>query len=176
MRSRQNVSAALSAIVILLVTGRATPAQGPPADSPAAVVARAAAAHGKVAGADPVDSVADGRVTLYTMQGPKITFDITIMRKGMRAVQRIIKQPPVGDVNQGTDGTRSWESFHGFFTPAAKGRALQFIESQTGRSSASSNTRQRGSRSGMQAARIRRRASSKRPTLRGRKRSTRSMR
>ena len=97
MRIRQSISTFIFAAVVMLVTSPTTRAQGPNSnvDSPGAAVQRAAAAHGKVAGTDPADSVADGRVTLHTLDGPKVTLDITIMRKGTRAVQRVIKQQPV---------------------------------------------------------------------------------
>ncbi len=123
----------LGLAVVVLVANRTTQAQGPNVnvDSPSAVVQRAAAAHGnKSPSGDPADWVADGKLTIFTMEGPKSTFDVTVQHKGLLQVQRIIKQA-VGQLKQGTDGTRSWESVPGFFTPAAQGRALHFIEGQT---------------------------------------------
>ena len=130
-RSVRVIGAAIAAFFGL---SGSIPAQGPNNDSPAGLVQRAAAAHGKSNGAaDPQDWVAEGKLIVFATDGPKGTFDVTLQHKGTSQVQRIIKET-AGELKQGTDGTRTWESFGGFYTPAAQGRALQFIESQTVRS------------------------------------------
>ncbi len=134
MRALRRTLTVGTAMLALLAVARNTPAQNTNAnDSAAAVVRRAAAAHGRAnSAADPADWVADGKLTLYTPEGGK-TFDVIVQHRGTQQVQRIIKQP-VGDVKHGTNGTQSWESVPGFYTLSAQGRALQFIESQTVRS------------------------------------------
>jgi hypothetical protein len=110
--------------LLLIVTQTAT-------ESPDALIRRAAAAHGnRWTTGEITDWVAEGKVTFHTTEGPKPTFDVTLMRKGGLAVQRIVKQPG-GEVRQGSDGVRSWESFNSLYTPSAQGMALHFIESQT---------------------------------------------
>lgn len=134
MRIR-HITAFLMALVLCgVLTGRAAEQGTPPAGSPSEIVQRAREAHGgRAAHAGVLDSIADGKITLFGADGPKVTFDVTIARKGNSQVQRSIKQPATV-VKQGTDGTKSWESAAGFFTPTAQGRALFFIESQTVRS------------------------------------------
>jgi hypothetical protein len=131
----------LIVITILLLT-RTTPAQGPSAE-PAAAVQRALTAYGRQSATDEMpDSISDGKLTFFGPEGAKATFDVTVFRKGTTLVQRVIKQP-AGELKQGTDGSNSWEAIPGFYTPAAQGRALQFIESQTSRSVHRSKTRRR---------------------------------
>ncbi len=119
----------LLVIAALFTSTRAT-AQGPPAQ----VLQRIAAAHGnRWTSGEISDWVADGRLTVFSTQGPRATYDLTLQEKGTRQVQRIVKQPG-GILKQGTDGSNSWESAGGFFTLEAHGTALDFIESQTSRS------------------------------------------
>lgn len=122
----------LLAGLAVLAAGTTSTAQGPPVQA-AQVVDRARAAHGGRAAGETDDWAAEGKVTLFSTEGAKATFDMKLLRKGPAQVQRVIVQPG-GDVRQGSDGTRTWESAGGFFTPAAQGHALQFIESQTVRS------------------------------------------
>src|SRR5262245_5245715 len=130
--SQKGAFAALIVITILILT-RTTPAQGPSAE-PAAAVQRALSAYGRQwAAGELVDSISEGKLLVFTPEGVKATFDVTVFRKGTGLVQRVIKQP-AGELKQGTDGTNSWEAIPGFYTPSAQGRALQFIESQTNRS------------------------------------------
>jgi hypothetical protein len=104
-----------------------------PSETPSAALARAATAHGAaLASGQIADSVARGRLTYFTVQGPGTTFDVTVLRKGDRRVQRIIKQAGVV-VREGSDGGRVWAS-SGAFSALTAGRARQFIESQTVRS------------------------------------------
>ena len=133
MRVPHTITTVLTLALLLLVT-RTVPAQGPNAGVAAGLVQRAAATHGnKWTSGELADWVAAGKLTFFTSQGPKATFDVTVQHKGSLQLQRIIKQPG-GTLKKGTDGATSWESIPGFFTPAAQGRALQFIESQTTRS------------------------------------------
>src|SRR5262245_62022200 len=121
-------------LITVLLFSRTTPAQGPTPDTAAAVVDRAVGAHGRQwTTGELSDSVADGKLMLFSLEGPRATFDFRLLRKGMTRVHRVIQQP-VGELKQGTDGESSWESVPGFFTPAAQGRAMHFLESQTTRS------------------------------------------
>jgi hypothetical protein len=97
------------------------------------VIERALAVHGDgwISGRI-VDSVSEGTLTWYTVDGPDPAFNMTLLAKGLRKVQRIIREPG-GDLRQGTDGTLTWDAFN-FFWSRASGQALQFIESQTVRS------------------------------------------
>src|SRR5436309_1331716 len=133
MRVPLNIATLGITVTALLLITRSVPAQGPNGgpNSAVGVVQRAAAAHGnKWTSGELADWVADGKIIFFTQQGPKATFDVTVQHKGTLQLQRIIKQPG-GTLKQGTDGANSWESIPGFFTPAAQGRALHFIESQT---------------------------------------------
>jgi len=118
----------LAGLALLFATTVFSQAQ----ETPAQAVQRAGAAHGRAAGNIP-DSVAEGTLTYYAVNGPKATFDMTLFRKGKTHVQRIVKQGG-HELRQGTDGTDSWDSISGQFSTAAQGRTLQFIESQTVRS------------------------------------------
>jgi hypothetical protein len=98
------------------------------------VIKRALAVHGDgwITGRI-VDSVSEGTLTWYTVDGPDPAFNMKLLAKGLRKVQRIIREPGA-DLRQGTDGTQTWSALSiGFWTSAA-GQALQFIESQTVRS------------------------------------------
>lgn len=120
---------------LLFLMTRATPAQNPNsnANPAASVVQRAAAAHGgRWTSGEIGDSTVEGKLTLFTATGPKATFDVSLSTKGASRFQRVIKQSSK-EVRQGTDGINTWESAAGFYTPAAQGKALQFIESQTTR-------------------------------------------
>jgi hypothetical protein len=100
----------------------------------AATLQRGLAAHGsRLASGEITDSISEGKLTYFNAEGPQATFDVTLTRKGTGHVQRVVKQPS-GALRQGTDGTRTWDSFGGWFTAAAQGHALQFLESQTVRS------------------------------------------
>jgi len=124
----------VSILITVLLLSRSTPAQGPTSDTAAAVVDRAVGVHGRQwTTGELSDSLADGKLMLFGLEGPKVTFDFRLLRKGMTRVHRVIQQP-VGELRQGTDGENSWESVPGFFTPAAQGRAMHFLESQTTRS------------------------------------------
>jgi hypothetical protein len=99
-----------------------------------AVVGRAAVAHGgRWTSGQIADSVSDGTVTFFTVDGPTVTFNVSMLRKYPTRVQRIVKET-VGNLKQGTDGSTSWESVIGFSTPEARGRSLSFLESHTTRS------------------------------------------
>jgi hypothetical protein len=114
---------------------RPTPTPGP-RETPATVVQRARAAHGGGnAIRDVTDSIAEGRITYFRGTGSQpqeATFDMTLLLKGDAQVQRIVRQP-AGEVRQGSNGSRTWNSFGGN-APAAAGASLRFIESQTARS------------------------------------------
>jgi hypothetical protein len=103
---------------------------------PAAAVQRARAAHGgEVAIRDVKDSISEGRITYFRgagTQGQEATFDVALLAKGEAQVQRIVRQA-AGEVRQGSNGARTWNSFAGN-APAAAGASLRFIESQTARS------------------------------------------
>ncbi len=122
----------LSLLAVLSIS-RLIEAQGPPVDPLPlpALIQRVVAAHGQqwVTGAI-ADWLAEGKLTVYRFDGTSTTFDVTLLRKGLK-VQRVIKQPG-GQVKQGSDSVHSWESIRGvFYTAAAQGRALRFLESQT---------------------------------------------
>jgi len=103
-------------------------------ETPVQAVARAVAKYGaQWASGGVADWTAEGTVTMFGVDGPKATFNMTLMRKGSAQVQRIIKEPGV-EIRQGSDGSRTWESFGGSFVPVAQGHALRFLESQTVRS------------------------------------------
>jgi hypothetical protein len=121
-----------SIVLSLLVTVISTVAfgQAPPAQAVQGLVRRYG--DGFVSGAV-VDSISDGKLTIFTARGAEATFDVTVVRKGRRQVQRIIKQPG-GQVLEGSDGNRSWSSLAGRYSTDAQGPALRFIESQTARS------------------------------------------
>ena len=134
MRARQKALPLALTFTMVLLLGRTTPAQGPTADIATTVVDRVVTAHGRQwATGEVLDSVAEGKLMLFGLEGPKTTFDLTLLRKGMTRVLRVVHQP-AGELRQGTDGVNSWESIPGFFTPAAQGRAMQFLEMQTTRS------------------------------------------
>ena len=98
------------------------------------IVQRAHTAHGgRWISGQIVDWVSEGKLTYFTVAGPQASFDVTVLRKGKLQIQRIIKQTG-GEVRQGADGTRNWDSLRGWFVGSAHGHALDFIESQTGRS------------------------------------------
>src|SRR5437773_6400169 len=102
--------------------------------TPAQVVARALAAHGaRWTSGQISDWVSEGKLTYFTTDGPQATFNVTLIRKGKSQVQRLIKQT-AGEVRQGSDGARTWDSLAGHFASLAQGNALSFIESQTARS------------------------------------------
>ncbi len=102
-------------------------------ETAAQAVARALATHGSQWAGHIADWTAEGTITMFSVDGPKATFDVTLMRKGAAQVQRVIKQP-VAEVRLGSDGSRSWNSLGGRFIPAAQGHALRFLEGQTTRS------------------------------------------
>ena len=77
--------------------------------------------------------VSEGTVTLFTANGPKATFDVTLIRQGDSKLQRIIHQPGV-DVRLGTDGSESWHSLSIGMRTEAIGQPGHFIDSQTVRS------------------------------------------
>jgi hypothetical protein len=79
------------------------------------------------------DSISVGKLTSYSMQGPKGTFDVTLVRKGTSQVQRTIKHTS-GELRQGSDGKAIWESFNGMTRPVRGGPVENFIDSQTTRS------------------------------------------
>jgi len=121
-------------VTTLFVSSHTVPAQGPSLDTAASLIDRAAAAYGRPWDTGGIsDSVADGKMTFFDSKGSKASFDFSLLRKGNTRVQRIIRQP-AGDLKQGTDGSSSWESILGFYTPAAQGHTLEFLESQTSRS------------------------------------------
>jgi hypothetical protein len=124
-----------SVLALLSILTRTTPAQNPNGSAQAAsVVSRAAAAHGgRWTSGQIADSVSDGTLTFFTVDGPTVTFNVSVLRKYSARVQRIVKET-VGNLKQGTDGSTSWESIIGFATPEAQGRSLSFIESRTTRS------------------------------------------
>jgi hypothetical protein len=107
-----------------------------PREAAAAAVQRARAAHGGESAIREVkDSIAEGHLTYVRgagSQAQQATFDMTLLLKGEAQVQRIVKQTG-GEVRQGSNGTRTWNSFGGH-APPASGASLRFIESQTARS------------------------------------------
>ncbi len=107
------------------------------------VIERALAVHGDgwITGRI-VDSVSEGTLTWYTVDGPDPAFNMTLLAKGLRKVQRIVREPSA-DLRTGTDGTQTWHALSIGFWSIASGQALQFIESQTVRS-----IRGQGDRSG----------------------------
>jgi hypothetical protein len=118
-------------------TPEPTARPAPPArETPVAAVQRARAAHGGGSALrDLRDSIAEGHITYFRGAGSyaqEATFDVTLLLKGDAQVQRIVKQT-MGEVRQGSNGSRTWNSFAGH-APAASGASLRFIESQTARS------------------------------------------
>jgi hypothetical protein len=106
----------------------------PPLGAAGLVLQRGLAAHGpRLISGEISDSIAEGKITYFNAQGPQATFDMTLVRKGNGRLQRVVKQQ-AAELRQGTDGTNTWNSFGGWFTAAAQGQALHFIESQTVRS------------------------------------------
>lgn len=121
-------------LVVQLLVGAASCRYAWAQETPPQAVQRALNAHGRqLVSGEIVDSVSEGRLTLFNVKGPQATFNVTLLRKGKAQLQRIIKQGR-GEVRQGSDGIRNWDSWQGWFSPRAKGGALQFIESQTVRS------------------------------------------
>ena len=102
-----------------------------PAEPATAALQRTTNAHGGQAFRNIADSVAEGTLTLYSMEGPYAQFSVTVKRKGQGRVQRTIKSP-TGEQRQGTNGTQTWDAFGNFLT-AARGPALEFIETQSAR-------------------------------------------
>src|SRR5437867_3881372 len=82
---------------------------------PAQAVARALAAHGaRWASGQIADWICEGKLTYFTIDGPQATFNVTLIRKGKSQVQRLIKQT-AGEVRQGSDSARTWDSLGGHF-------------------------------------------------------------
>jgi hypothetical protein len=133
--SKRQIVVLSSVLVTFFAFTRTTPAQNfDSASSAAVIVGRAAAAHGgRWASGQIADSISQGTLTFLTSDGPKVTFDVSVFRKYPAQVQRIIKES-AGDLKQGTDGSKSWESVIGFSTPEAHGRSLAFLESHSTRS------------------------------------------
>jgi hypothetical protein len=105
----------------------------PPREPPGQTIARVLAAYGPQWTSGQVqDSVAEGKLTYFTVDGSQVTFNVTLVLKGDHDVQRLIKQDAV-TVREGSNGTERWLSA-GAFTGVAAGHTLQFIESQTVRS------------------------------------------
>jgi hypothetical protein len=106
--------------------------QPPPpalAEAATAAIQRAMKAHGGENFKNIADSVAEGTLTLYSMRGPYAQYSVTVWRKGQGRVQRSIRSSS-GEQRQGTNGTRTWDTVAGFVT-AARGPALEFLETQT---------------------------------------------
>ena len=94
-------------------------------------VERAVSHNGSVG---PTDSISLGTITYFVLGGTvKAQFGVTLIRKGVSKVQRIVHQDGV-DVRTGTDGSRTWHSLSIGFSAQAHGQSLHFIESQTVRS------------------------------------------
>jgi hypothetical protein len=120
-----------------LGTQKAQPAEASRKDPPVAledpdvVLGKAIQAHGgRQALASVVDSVSEGKITFFTVQGFKSVADVTLVRKGSTLVQRIVKQPN-GELRQGSNGRGNWESFNGMTTSSAGDLVGNFVESQT---------------------------------------------
>jgi len=134
MRASQKTFILTSVVGMFLIATRTTPAQGPTSDTAADAVQPALSVHGRQwATGEIADSLSEGKLTFFVADGPKVTFDLKIVRKGFTQVQRFIKQP-IGELRQGANGADSWEAIPGFSTPTAQGRAQQFLQSQTARS------------------------------------------
>lgn len=102
----------------------------------AEVIRKAVEAYGGRDVLDSVrDSVAAGRLTFFAIEGPKSTFDVTVVRQGNSQIQRTIKHLS-GELRQGSDGKIAWESFNGMTRSVLGGLVGSFIESQTTRSPA----------------------------------------
>jgi len=98
------------------------------------VLRRTLEAHGGRVSLDSVrDSVAVGRITFFGMEGPKGSFDVTLVQRGTSQVRRTIRHQN-GEVRQGSDGNFIWESFNGMTRSVFGGPVGNFIESQTTRS------------------------------------------
>ena len=114
------------------------PQHGPqrPAPSPVepvtSVVHRAFNAHGGQAFRAAVDSVAEGTLTRYGMQGPYEQVPVIVWRKGDSQVMRTIRSA-TGEQRQGLNRTQTWDAT-GPFVTLARGPALEFLEMQTVRS------------------------------------------
>src|SRR5712691_2006644 len=123
----------LPALAALHVTASAAHQQPQTRETPAQAVARALSEHGSQwASGRIADWTAEGTLTMFSVEGPKGTFDMTLMRKGAQ-VQRIIKEA-TAEIRQGSDGSQSWNSLGGSFVPTAQGYTFRFLESQTARS------------------------------------------
>jgi hypothetical protein len=97
----------------------------------AGILVRIQAAHGiRWSSGEIRDWQESGKITLFTTEGAQASFDVTVQHKGLNEVQRIIKQSR-GELKQGTDGTKNWDSLRAGFKTAAQGRTLQFLDSQT---------------------------------------------
>jgi len=130
MDIRSAIMAATGVVASLLLLGREVSAQ----ETPSAVIDRAVAAYGAAAAAaDSVKSVSTGTITLFSIDGPKSTHPVMVVRHRSSEVQRVIKQDG-GELRQGSDGVRTWSSLNGEFFTAAEGEVLDFIHSQTIRS------------------------------------------
>ena len=103
-------------------------------ETPSQVLERSLLAYGgRNALSGIVDSTAEGTMTLFTPSGPQASFNMTLLVKGKTKLQRIIRQP-AGELRQGSDGQQTWDSAGGGLASIARGRTLNFIESQTTRS------------------------------------------
>lgn len=121
-------------VLLLALCTSVSGGAGPLQSDPREVLQRVLAAYGPaVARLETLESLSEGKVTLFSLGAAKATYPVTILRRGRSAVQRIIRQP-AGELRQGSDGHRSWSSFDGKFFSTADGVVLGFIESQTVRS------------------------------------------
>lgn len=75
------------------------------------------------------DIVADGTVTFFAAGVAQPLLPVTVIRKGDRQVQRIIKYAS-GERRQGTSGAQTWDAFGHQWTVAA-GPVLHFVEIHT---------------------------------------------
>jgi len=105
------------------------PSEPTPSEPVHGALQRALNAHGGQNLRATTDSIAEGTFALYTIEGQRARYPLTLSRRGDGRVQRIIKYPN-GDHRTGTNATQTWE-VSGPFTTAARGPALEFIETQT---------------------------------------------
>ena len=113
--------------------GPRIPVERPSVGTPAQVLAQASAARSNKWISDQVaDSLSEGTLTLFNVEGPQGTFNVSLLRKGDRQVQRIIKQNGK-ELRQGSDGSASWSSLDGM-TSNDIGGPQHFVESLTDRS------------------------------------------
>ena len=131
-------------IATLALTGTGARSQSTRSDETAAqAVSRAVGTTGNRWGQGVItDSISQGTITYFSLDGPQATFDVTVFRKGTARFQAVVRQGPI-DVRLGTDGNRTWHSLSNGLRTEAVGRGKSLIETHTVRSVANLMDHQR---------------------------------